>query len=243
MPHHYYRVLITCFFFLVMSLSAMAQLPSDSLMAPLLKTNGPPLLCANSYVLIYQGYGLPASCTYQWQLAGNDIDGATSQTYAARQTGIYTVRIRWGSRSVTSQPITIGTTTNLAKPFLWIADNASNIPNPCDGSRYMVLSYNTGLASVEWFRNGKPFTEKPPTIQIHSVAYQEIGASILAREAGIYTARITNGSCMVETDPLTFDPAPNRGKIPVEAYNYADGACAGPNARASVFIPEYSGLE
>ncbi|GAB3553893.1 T9SS type A sorting domain-containing protein [Spirosoma fluminis] len=207
----------------------------------MLKTNGPPSLCANSYVLIYMGYGVPENCTFQWQLAGKDIDGATSSTYSARQAGTYSVRIRSGSRSVSSQTITIENTINLDKPYLWTADNASNLPDPCDGSRYMLLNYNTGLATVEWFRDGKPFTEKPPVIQIHSAVYQESGAYILAREAGTYTARITNGSCAVTTEPLPFDPAVNRGKIPVEAYNYAQGACAVTNPRGSLFIPDYYG--
>ena len=56
---------------------------------------------------------LGSSNTYQWQKDGNDISGATSNTYTANESGVYTCNINNGSCNFTTSAATLNLTADL----------------------------------------------------------------------------------------------------------------------------------
>lgn len=62
--------------------------------------------CQEQVLTVPSGY----SNTYQWQKDGNDISGATSNTYTATESGVYTCNINNGSCNFTTSATTLNLT-------------------------------------------------------------------------------------------------------------------------------------
>jgi PKD repeat protein len=113
-----------------------------------ISTSNPTAFCAggSANLIANTGTGL----THQWQLNGNDINGATNSSYTANATGNYTCRITLnGNCSSISNGILIIVNT------LPVATITPTGPvDICPGSS-TLLSANTGLGlSYVWYWNG-----------------------------------------------------------------------------------------
>lgn len=97
-------------------------------------------------VITQTGYTLTSSAasSYQWQLNGQDIPGATNQSYDVLQTGLYSVFItdEHGCGSSANVYVTISGFQDLPADF-----NFSVYPNPSDGNFIIDLSNASGLSS------------------------------------------------------------------------------------------------
>ena len=113
--------------------------------------------------------------TYQWQKDGVDIPGATSNGYSAQVSGAYAVRLIRGSCSATSLPLSL-TFSNAILPTIYFSEYCANTylgfndPHQLPGYQYT------------WYQNGAPVSG-------------ETNSYIFAGQAGVYSVRVTNGSC------------------------------------------------
>ena len=85
-------------------------------------------VCPGDSVVLTANSG--TSYTYQWKAGGTAITGATSNTYAAKAAGSYTVTIDSASATGTSAAVTITDTGCVSGINNIAADNFSVYPNP-----------------------------------------------------------------------------------------------------------------
>ncbi len=130
--------------------------------------------CWGGHAVLSVSVSLSTGITYQWQLGGVDILGATNNTYSANTSGNYScvVTITAGGCSSSSSTITL-----VQYP----------LPNPIitfDGYTLNVQGYYT---SYQWFRNFNPIAG--------------VGPSINPEQLGDYTVRVidSNGCQSVST--------------------------------------------
>ena len=101
-------------------------------------------LCQNDSVLLSANSG--TGLTYQWQLNGSDISGATSQTYTANGAGNYTV-------AITSSCGTVVSSATIVSAASSVSISPSGSVNLCSGP--VTLSVNTGVGfNYQWKNNG-----------------------------------------------------------------------------------------
>lgn len=118
-----------------------------------------------------------ANAGFQWQRNGVDIPGATNYNYEAQQSGNYTVKITRGNYSATSAPVSL-TFANAIQPKVFFYGNSAEV---CSGlSLYANDSYNQSGYSYQWLRDGTAVGN---------------GSSYFAYQSGLYSVRVTNGSC------------------------------------------------
>lgn len=238
------RFLIFCLTSWLVGFSALGSLArpasapkrplADSSFLSTIKANGFPSLCPGGSVLLYYASSTNDK-TFQWQRDGVELENATAASYSATQPGSYTLRIRWGPVSTTSQPLVVQAVSSLPKPTLSVYESINSVPDPCDGSRFILADYN-GAYSMQWYRNGQPIPKASEFIQV-SYGNSVPGAYNLVNQSGVYTLTVTSGSCSVTSDPLAFDKEARRNTLPVELFDYSVGACAG--SRPSLYLPEY----
>ncbi len=104
----------------------------------------------------------------QWRRNGVDIAGATAQTYAAKQSGVYTVLAGTGSCTSLSNAITVTSIDPSVAPVI----TAAGTLNICTGASVVLTS---NLPGVQWQLNG---------INISGAAFQ----TYVANTSGIYRA-------------------------------------------------------
>lgn len=78
--------------------------------------------------------------TYQWSLSGTAITGATSVTYAVRQSGVYQVAVSNGVCAATSPPLTVNVATGSGRVAAESAPELLRLnvsPNPSSG-RFII---------------------------------------------------------------------------------------------------------
>jgi DNA-binding beta-propeller fold protein YncE len=89
----------------------------------------------------------PRSFSYQWQLDGNDISGATASTYTFTEPGDYTCRVtasnHAGSASQTSAPVTV-TLLSVAKFY------DTNTNGQRDGSESSIAGWRVRVGSTTY---------------------------------------------------------------------------------------------
>jgi hypothetical protein len=89
----------------------------------------------------------PKSFSYQWQLDGNDIPGATASTYTFTEAGDYTCRVtasnQAGSASQTSAPVTV-TLLSVAKFY------DANTNGQRDGSERSIAGWRVRVGSTTY---------------------------------------------------------------------------------------------
>ena len=125
-------------------------------------------------------YNYPGSyySTYQWLLNGSPVSGATTSYFYSNQPGIYTCEFTNPCGSDTSNADTL-VVSSVAPNTL----SPSGTFNICPGDS-MVLSAPAGGYTYSWRKNGNTISGATH-------------AQYTAKETGIYTAYVSNGSCNV----------------------------------------------
>ncbi len=138
---------------------------------------GPTTFCTGGSVVLNGSTG--TGYTYQWQLGGSPIAGATNATYTAFAAGSYTLVVNNSGCSATSSATTVtvtpgpGSTITPAGPTTF-----------CIGGS-VVLNANTGVGlSYQWQKDG---------VNIAGATL----ASYTATTSGSYTVIVTSGACVV----------------------------------------------
>ena len=121
--------------------------PCDFVPAPTITPGGPTTFCPGGSVTLTSS----SADSYQWNLNGNPIGGATSQQYTATASGNYTVTVMVGSCSKTSAPTTV-TVSDTQAPTCNLPANImrNNDPGACGAVvTYMATaSDNCGSATI-----------------------------------------------------------------------------------------------
>lgn len=150
--------------------------------------------------------------TYQWRLNEVDIAGATASTYAVKQAGNYTVRVSNSSNcSIES------TVTNVVAVPSATVTGATNV---CAGSTVSLTANTTGFANptYQWLKDG-------------AVINNAIAANFGATQTGSYSVRITSGTIVSTSCPvsITVNPLP----LVAIAASPSNSVCVGTAAALS----------
>jgi len=154
--------------------------------------------------------GAGTGTSYQWQLGGNDIAGATNANYTATASGTYTLVVANGNGCIAiSSPIQITTLTAGIMP---------NTPQTICSGGYVTLNAPAGVGlTYQWARNGTNLANA-------------INASYNATQAGTYTVTVGAGNCNATSAPVavTAIPVPTTN-IVITALNHpvANYLCPG----------------
>lgn len=149
------------------------------------------VICSNDSLLISSETGGGFGNTYQWQLNGQAISGATNSTYYARVTGDYTLLITRNGCSVTSNGIKL-TVVQTPAPVLSYTGNGG----VCQGDSLMLSTAAGTGYTYQWQSNG------------HNIA----GATstyYYAKIAAIYSVVVTNQGCAGTSNTLNLRLNPN----------------------------------
>jgi type IX secretion system substrate protein len=139
---------------------------------------GPTTFCNGDSVMLTANTG--TNYTYQWNLGGTAISGATGSSYWAKAAGSYTVTIDSASSTATSSPIVVTDTTchgvginNVA------ATNLSVYPNPA--SSLLNINSNESLAGF--------------TLQMYDVVGRLVISQVLEGNNNVINvAKLANGT-------------------------------------------------
>lgn len=136
-----------------------------------------------------------AGATYQWQLNGNDIAGATDSMYYAKQPGDYSVKLT-NSNGCTSVSINSVSLFFSGGPDPKVSFTGSN--DFCEGDSLLLAVTSSSPQSFQWRKNG---------IDIPG----ETGQIYVAKTSGKYSCFVTNtlGCSGVSSDTtITVNPKP-----------------------------------
>ena len=160
--------------------------------------NGPLSFCTGESVTLT---GPTASgATYQWNLNGSPISGATSSSYTATTSGSYTLTVNSGLNCIsTSDAANVIVRTRPAANISAQGLSGGNI-TICQNSS-ATLQANTGTGfTYQWFLNGSPLSGAT-------------ASSYSANQAGSYTVQITNQSegngCTNTSSAVSLSLTPN----------------------------------
>ncbi len=151
--------------------------------------------------------------SFQWFRNGTLITGATSNTYSATQSGVYTVSINNGV--CTAMASNSASVTVNALPSGSISPTTANI---CTGETVTLTA--TGGSSYQWFRNN---------VQVSGAT----SATLIANQSGTYTVDIINEEgCRARSTNsavVNVTPLPTGTITPSSAH-----LCAGSSATLTV---------
>lgn len=136
--------------------------------------------------------------TYQWQLDGTNIPGATSSTYSiadasTNNAGTYTVIVSNPNGTVTSLPVTVTVDTTpqiVSNPSGEVADIGSTVTFTVSASGGVPLTY------LWYFDSTLIQSSTSPSLTLPNIQLSQ---------AGNYTATITNTFGSVESEPAFLD--------------------------------------
>lgn len=169
---------------------------------------GPVSVCQGATTTLSAGSG--TGLTYQWQLNGGNISGATNNTYAAGTAGNYTVVVSSGPNCSTTSA---ATTVNVL-PLPAATTTPSGNVAICQGSSVTLNGPSTGGITYQWLLNGSNISGAT-------------NSSYTASAAGNYAVKVTNtaNSCS-NTSPVvavTVNPLPTASITP----NATQSICPG----------------
>ncbi len=143
--------------------------------------------CQGDTILVSANTG--SGYTYQWNLNGVAISGATAATYGTTLGGNYSVSVGNGTCTVTSQPVSISFVSPPALPTITPNGNI----NLC-GSGSVFLTASSGFTSYHW--NTGATTQNITATQSGVYSVTVTGASSSCKATGFYTL---NASVMAPT--------------------------------------------
>ncbi len=155
------------------NISPILRIDNLAMPQPSISPEAYAVFCYGDSITLNANAGI-SGATYQWQLQGMNIPGATNASYVAKMPGNYTVKTTKFSCTVTS-------------PGTNVSQVAS--PNPTITKNNNVLSTAGNFVSYQWYLNGNPLPADTFSICI-------------AKQPGTYTVRVSNGGCMT-TSPGT----------------------------------------
>lgn len=120
-----------------------------------------------------------AGATYQWQLDGQNIGGATGLSYSATQVGNYTVVVTTAACSSTSNSIAI---TATQAPDVNVS--ASGDLSFCQGQNVTLSVPQAAATTYQWFNNGNSIAGSTQN-------------TLLVTASGSYTVTATSNGCTV----------------------------------------------
>jgi large repetitive protein len=124
--------------------------------------------------------------TYQWQKDGVDIVGATNTSYSTSDVGLYRVKSTVGTCEKTSSPIEI--LPYNSSPNVLLNGSSSTF---CSGTSLTITANPNNIASTyQWRKDG---------VDISGATSPTYAATL----AGVYSVRITQGSCTPITSSST----------------------------------------
>lgn len=126
--------------------------------------------------------------TYQWNLGGQAIAGATSGTYYAKTAGSYTVTVDSASATATSLPVTI--TANCPSTIRATITPPSST-NVCNGDSILLVAGNGVNYTFQWNLNGNPINGAT------SINYY-------AKIAGSYTVTVDSAGTSGTSQPVVI---------------------------------------
>jgi len=153
-----------------------------------------------SFAVVATGNPTP---TYQWQLGGTDIAGATDATYGISattraQSGDYTVVVDNGVGSVTSTPATLDVQF-APEVTTQPTDQAVGV-----GSTVTLSAHGVGNPdpTIEWFRNSSPVSSADGVLTLTDVQLNDSGSTFY------FVATNSLGAATSETVTLTVREIP-----------------------------------
>ena len=176
-----------------------ATTPTPSITAP----NGTSL-CGSSVLLqATSGVGI----TYQWQLNGANINGATAATYTANLIGNYTVIETQGTCSSSTSAAT-SVTANLPTPVV----STPNGTTLCGSNSVLLTTPVVGGYSYQWMLNG---------VNINGATT----ATYPATTIGNYSVHVVSGSCNATSavTSITASSVPTAIIVPTAPITFCDG--------------------
>lgn len=154
--------------------------------------------CAGAPVVLNANTGV--GLTYQWELGGSAIAGATSATLNAGVTGSYAVRVTNAAGCwAVSAPVSVS-----VSPLPSNAVTASGPLTICDGSTVTLTAAAGSGYTYQWFNSAGPITGAT-------------GISYAAATAESYFVSVTNAAGCTATSGLSVvvvNPLPNVGITP-----------------------------
>jgi hypothetical protein len=164
---------------------------------PSISASGSTTLCSGGTVSLAANTG--TGITYQWRKDGVNISGATSQTYNATSTGVYTCLITNSCGSNISNAITVSIGS---APTAAITSAGGNTLL-CNPAATIVLSANSGTGfTYQWKKDGTNISGAT------SINYT-------ANTIGTYTCVVTNSCGNVTSNSIVI----TQGSIPVASIS------------------------
>jgi hypothetical protein len=171
--------------------------------APTVTVAGPPTFCTGSNTILTANAtpGSGSISSYQWNLNGTPIGGATSSTFIAGIAGNYSVTVTNSNGCKTTSAVMTVTETALpVSPGVTVVDN-------CDGTSTLTATGFSG--SLVWSTNATSTT-------------------ITVNTAAIYTVTQTVDGCVsAPSNPVTADPK-NTPPAPITPANQTFCSSASP---------------
>ncbi len=168
---------------------------------------------------ICQGFTVPMTgsttttgTSYQWQLNGSSIPGATGNTYSATANGNYTFVVTINSTGCYTPSTAIPVTVNPLPPAV---ATAAGLTTFCQGSS-VAINANTGTSlGYQWKQNG-------------NVLSGATNSTYTATTTGSYTVQVTNliTGCVNTSNAIgiTVNPLPNVTVTPSGNVNLCTGS-------------------
>lgn len=159
------------------------------------KTGPTGAICLGS-TLELTALSIPSSSTYQWQVDGFDIPGATGQKYSAPKGGMYTVRIK---DSNNCRKVSDG--IRIINTPMGIPDLSPKDVRFCQGAEIMLYA-NAGpfAASYVWTKDGVKLSDTTDKIPTGLSGIYDVTAT------DIYGCKATSGKVTVTVDSLPTKP-------------------------------------
>jgi uncharacterized repeat protein (TIGR01451 family) len=145
------------------------------------------LLCGGRGPSLYAS--IPPSSTYsiQWCRDGLPIPGAITNQYTVSQAGIYSALFKQGSCQTISNSINISQADQLKASI--VSSNGTVVG--CIGENHSLLASPSVNASFQWQKDG---------VDIAGAT----SPTLVPNTTGKYTVRITRGTCVAVSDPLSL---------------------------------------
>ncbi|MDQ3049707.1 MAG: T9SS type A sorting domain-containing protein [Bacteroidota bacterium] len=205
--------------------TASATVIVDSITAPVITTSGSLTFCEGDSVVldVVQDPGT----SYQWQLDGIDISGATTSSITAMANGNYTV-VATSTGGCTAASVSATSVMVNSLPLVPLITASGNAAFCAGGSVQLDVTPEPGV-TYEWQLNG---------ITIPNGT----GTTITAVDGGIYTVTATGSTgCISNSDPAGFTVQVYALPVaPVITPNGPTVFCAGDSVTLSVIaVPGY----